>query len=116
MVGIVGEIYVKYSPLGNNHLEDFLIREGAEVVMAGVGDFMMYCLSNREIDARLYGRCGIGVLTCKLGYHYLHNAQRRMIKCIKRFSHFKAPTDFEKVKKLASDFMGESTVIRKAHR
>ena len=105
-VGIVGEIYVKYSPLGNNHLEDFLIREGAEVVMAGVGDFMMYCLSNREIDARLYGRCGIGVLTCKLGYHYLHHAQRKMIKCIKRFSHFKAPTDFEKVKKLASDFMG----------
>ena len=27
-VGIVGEIYVKYSPLGNNGLEDFLEKEG----------------------------------------------------------------------------------------
>ena len=32
-VGIVGEIYVKFSPLGNNHLEDFLISEGCEPVV-----------------------------------------------------------------------------------
>lgn len=31
-VGIVGEIYVKYSPLGNNNLEEFLLSEGCEVV------------------------------------------------------------------------------------
>ena len=30
-VGVVGEIYVKYSPLANNHLEDFLVKEGAEI-------------------------------------------------------------------------------------
>ncbi|MBE6715057.1 MAG: 2-hydroxyglutaryl-CoA dehydratase, partial [Ruminococcaceae bacterium] len=35
-VGIVGEIFVKFSPLGNNHLEDFLVSEGAEVTMAGL--------------------------------------------------------------------------------
>ena len=29
MVGIVGEIFVKYSPLGNNNLEQFLVDEGA---------------------------------------------------------------------------------------
>ena len=28
MVGIVGEIFVKYSPLGNNNLEQFLVDEG----------------------------------------------------------------------------------------
>ena len=27
-VGVVGEIYVKYSPLGNNNLEHFLLSEG----------------------------------------------------------------------------------------
>ena len=35
-VGIVGEIYVKYSPMGNNHLEDFLLAEGAEPVVPGL--------------------------------------------------------------------------------
>ncbi len=34
-VGVVGEIYVKYSPLGNNNLEEFLLPEGAEVVVPG---------------------------------------------------------------------------------
>ena len=34
-VGIVGEIFVKYSPLGNNNLEQFLVDEGAEVVAPG---------------------------------------------------------------------------------
>ena len=40
-VGIVGEIYVKYSPLGNNNLEDFLLSEGCEVVCPGLMDFML---------------------------------------------------------------------------
>lgn len=29
LVGIVGEIFVKFSPLGNNDLEEYLISEGA---------------------------------------------------------------------------------------
>ena len=41
-VGIVGEIYVKYSPLGNNNLEQFLLSEGAEPVVPGVADFVTF--------------------------------------------------------------------------
>ena len=37
-VGIIGEIYVKYSPLANNHLEDFLISEGCEPVVPTLDD------------------------------------------------------------------------------
>lgn len=38
-VGIVGEIYVKYTPLGNNNLVDFLNKEGAEVTTPGLLTF-----------------------------------------------------------------------------
>ena len=38
-VGVVGEIFVKFSPLGNNNLESFLVSEGAEVVVPGLADF-----------------------------------------------------------------------------
>ena len=31
-VGVVGEIYVKYSPLANNDLENFLFEQGCEAV------------------------------------------------------------------------------------
>ena len=54
-VGIVGEIYMKYAPIGNNYLEDFLIREGMEPVLSGVMDFAMYCLKNNILDVGFYG-------------------------------------------------------------
>jgi predicted nucleotide-binding protein (sugar kinase/HSP70/actin superfamily) len=34
-VGIVGEIYVKYAPFANNHLEDFLAEQDCEVNVPG---------------------------------------------------------------------------------
>ena len=49
-VGIVGEIYVKYSPLGNNGLADFLVEQGAEVVYLGLADFLMYAVYNSIVD------------------------------------------------------------------
>ena len=51
-VGIVGEIYMKYSPLGNQHLEDYLIQEGFEPVLSGVMDFALYTIENGLIDYR----------------------------------------------------------------
>lgn len=53
-VGIVGEIYMKYSPLGNQNLEDYLIEEGFEPVLSGVMDFGLYCLENSLIDYNYY--------------------------------------------------------------
>ena len=55
-VGIVGEIYMKYSPLGNNGLEDYLIQEGCEPIVSGVLDFGLYCLENVQNDHRYYHR------------------------------------------------------------
>lgn len=54
-VGIVGEIYVKFSPLGNSHLEEFLANEGCEVVMPGLLGFVQYCIVNGAETIRLYG-------------------------------------------------------------
>ena len=55
-VGIVGEIFVKYSPFGNNDLERFLIREGAETVVPGFLDFCLFCVYNDLMDYEIYGR------------------------------------------------------------
>jgi predicted nucleotide-binding protein (sugar kinase/HSP70/actin superfamily) len=57
-VGIVGEIYLKYAPLGNNGLEEYLAAEGCEVVNSGLVDFVMYCVFNRLFDRELYGHSG----------------------------------------------------------
>ena len=54
-VGVVGEIYVKYSPLGNNDLEKFLESQDCEVNLPGLMGFVEYCIANTELDVKLYG-------------------------------------------------------------
>lgn len=54
-VGVVGEIYVKYSPLGNNDLEKFLESQDCEVNLPGLMGFVEYCIANMGLDIKLYG-------------------------------------------------------------
>ncbi len=54
-VGIVGEIYMKYAPLGNNDLQAFLEAEGCEVLVPSVMGFLYYGLDNGRTDQAYYG-------------------------------------------------------------
>ncbi len=100
-VGIVGEIYVKFSPLGNNNLEKFLLSEGTEPVLPGLIDFCMYWILNHIYDYRLYGRGAKAVLVMKYLYHFLCNKQKDIIQIIRRDGHFREPMPFDTVRKLA---------------
>ncbi|MCR5348058.1 MAG: 2-hydroxyacyl-CoA dehydratase, partial [Bacilli bacterium] len=70
LVGIVGEIYVKYSPYANNHLADFLVREGCEVVYPSLMEFVQYCIYNSLEDHRRYGKNKLSYPLWKLAYWY----------------------------------------------
>ena len=54
-VGIVGEIYVKYSQFGNNGLEAFLESQDCEFMVPGVLGFFQFMFDNRITDYDLYG-------------------------------------------------------------
>ena len=104
-VGIVGEIYLKYAPLGNNNLEEYLVSEGAEVVNSGLLDFVMYCVYNRLFDKKIYGTGGMGYLGFKLAAGFLVKKQRQMVKTIKGHGMFTAPADFEKVVTMSQGYV-----------
>lgn len=116
-VGIVGEIYVKYSPLANNELEKFLISEGCEPVVPGLLDFCLYCAINNVNDGRLYDFRNKTTLFNKIGYDILYKKQKQMIKIIKEHGIFTAPHDFEHLRKEANKYihqgvkMGEGWLI-----
>lgn len=93
-VGVVGEIYVKYSPLGNNNLVDFLISEGAEVTVPGLLDFCMYCVHNMVMDYKLYKRGRFSYPFIKIVDNFLIKTQREFCELIKNHGRFKAPTLF----------------------
>ena len=54
-IGVVGEIYVKFSPTGNNDLLHFLESEGCEVNMPGLLGYLEYCCANWKMDTDFYG-------------------------------------------------------------
>ncbi|MBO5294450.1 MAG: 2-hydroxyacyl-CoA dehydratase, partial [Clostridia bacterium] len=93
-VGIVGEIFVKYSPLGNNRLEEFLVREGAEVVIPGLTDFCLYTVYNNMEDTRLYGVKRLNAAIYSLAYRFLNGKVRDIINIMREESSFTPPTPF----------------------
>lgn len=108
-VGVVGEIYVKYSPLGNNNLEQFLIDEGAEVVVPGLLDFFMYCIVSNLTDCTLYGMKRLRYPVLKFVFNYLSRQQRDIIEIMREDGNFTPPTPIAHTMKLIKDFMGFGT-------
>ncbi|WP_294186253.1 2-hydroxyacyl-CoA dehydratase [uncultured Clostridium sp.] len=105
-VGIVGEIYMKYSRMGNNHLEEFLIKEDAEVVQSGLMDFINYCILNSIIDYKLYRKGYLKSKISSLGYKIILKLQRKVNKAIQNNSRFKGPKDFDEIRKMADGYIG----------
>ena len=100
-VGVVGEIYVKYSPLGNNHLEEFLASEGCEVNLPGLLGFVQYCVANTSETVRLYGGSPIEAWAADAILKYLDGAEQQFGDAIRRHG-LRAPTPFLEMKKLAA--------------
>lgn len=105
-VGIVGEIYVKFSPLGNNNLEDFLHQEGAEVVMGGLVDFCIFCVYNSIVDNKLYGMYKHTGWIYRFVYRFLCKKQLDMIDAVKKYSRFAPPPYFDHMKDLVDGYIG----------
>lgn len=106
-VGIVGEIYMKYAPIGNNYLEDFLIGEGVEVVLSGVMDFLLYCLKNNILDVGTYGFSSKNLIVNKISINYLIHTQNVMLKVLDE-SKFSGWTPFNKLSDYVSGFISTS--------
>lgn len=106
-VGIVGEIYVKYSPLANNHLEEFLIREGCEPVVPGLMDFVLYCTVNNINDGRIYGFKNTVTRVSSLLYKILLSLSRKLNKTVVAYGGFDPMDDFEQLRKEADKLINQ---------
>ena len=106
-VGIVGEIYVKYSPIGNNGLEAFLESQGCEIVVPGVLNFFHYMFANRETDARLYGgSTPAGRLVTGIGTSIVRKVEQVLVRTLERYPGFPIPTPFEHICDLGERVIG----------
>ncbi len=106
-VGIVGEIYVKFSPLGNNNLESFLLGEGVEPVVPGFVDFCLYCVYNGIIDYDLYRIRPFKAFGSKFLYRFLLKKQRYIRSMMQRYyPQFMPMADFDDTRRRVKGYIG----------
>lgn len=97
-VGIVGEILVKFSPAGNNHLVELLESEGAEAVVPDLIDFMLYCFYNQLYKAEHLGTSKKAARLSSLGIWFIEHVLRgASVKELKKSRHFSAPTPIRRI-------------------
>lgn len=107
-VGVVGEIYVKYAALGNNHLEEFLVSERAEVMVPGLYGFILYCLYNSIYDNEFYGHGKMKKLGAKFIIWYLRRREKLMINSMKH-TKFTPMKYFSHTKDLSEGILSHGT-------
>ena len=106
-VGIVGEIFVKYSPLGNNDLEKFLVQEGAEVVVPGLTDFILYCIYNNVIDTKLYGTKKLAAFVSKLIYKFILKKEKDIMEAVSKTKKLRPLGTFDKTIEMRGEYISE---------
>jgi predicted nucleotide-binding protein (sugar kinase/HSP70/actin superfamily) len=105
-VGIVGEIYAKYSKLANNHLEEFLFSQGCEVNVPGIVPFMLFKIDNRRDDVVLYDGNKLKKMVATVLFDYVEGVEADMIESIRAVGKFKLPTSYRHIRQLVDGVIG----------
>ncbi|MBQ7645789.1 MAG: 2-hydroxyacyl-CoA dehydratase [Clostridia bacterium] len=105
-VGIVGEIFVKYSPLANNGLEKFLQSQDCEVNVPGLMGFLLYTVDVRINHYKLYGGSAFMKKMWEAVLKYLLKYENMIIDAVGDSKRFIKPTGFDELKKSIDGVIG----------
>lgn len=105
-VGIVGEIYVKYSALANNHLEEFLASQDCEVMVPGLLGFFLFKTDNRLEDIKLYGGKKIKKIAMQIAMWYLTRIETALREAAGAYGDFCVPEPYSHIKEKCTKIIG----------
>ncbi len=87
-VGVVGEIYVKFHPSANNHINELIEKEGGEVVTSGLLDFFLYCAMDSTYRAKHLDGTWLAGFMGSVAREALELYRRPYAKAVKNSKHF----------------------------
>ena len=110
-VGLVGEILVKFHPTANNNVVDLVEAEGAEAVMPGLTDFLLYSAFNSDFKYRYLSGTKKSQLLGKFAINIMEFYRSNLRKALKNSKRFIVPKKIEEIAKGASSIvsLGHST-------
>ena len=100
-VAIIGELYLKYSVPGNNHLEEFLTEQDCEYFIPTVLGFGAYKTNGALEDLRTYGGNPFKRLIMEIVMKYYFFIEDLLISGIEKWPMFTAPERVNDLKKRA---------------
>ena len=104
-VGIVGEILVKFHPIANNNIVDFLEKEGAEAVVPDLTDFFLYCGYNSNFRYEQLSGKLITKLGSNLFIRFIEHYRKEIVSKLKSSRRFSAPDKISQLAFKASEIL-----------
>ena len=109
-VGIVGEIYIKFSPIGNRHLEELLRDNHCEYRLGGFWNYCLFVLYTDMVSARLNGKNIALLAGYQAAINVLDRMQMRMHRVMEEYG-FMHDASFRELKNNAEPIISEDYVI-----
>lgn len=106
-VGITGEIYIKFSPIGNRHLEQFLQEQDCAYRMGGFVNYSIYVVDSEQEDQKLSGAGRIAQKAYDKVIRYLIRIQQDINQTIAAESRFLPDADFATMKEMAAPIINK---------
>lgn len=100
-VGISGEIYIKFSGIGNEHLEKFLKKQDCAYRMGGFVNYVIYIVDSERENQRLRGASQVVLKGYDTVIRSLLKIQYDIHAAISKSGRFEADADFIHLKELA---------------
>ena len=100
-VAVIGELYLKYSVPGNNHLEEFLTEQDCEYLIPTVLGFGAYKTNGALEDLRTYGGKPLKRIIMEIVMKYYFFIEDLLISGIEKWPQFTAPERVTDLKKRA---------------
>ena len=109
-VGIVGEIYVKFSPVGNHHLEHLLESNDCEYRLGGFLNYCIFVVYTEMVSSKINGAGPAVKKAYEAALAYLFRLQEEMNRVLEenRFSH---DGTFRQLQSYARDIISDEYVI-----
>lgn len=106
-VAIIGELFLKYSVPGNNHLEEFLASQDCEVYMPSMLGFGIYKTNGALEDLRLYGGKPLKRLVLEIAMKVMFKVEDMLIRNIEDSNRFVAPERVQELMHRAEGIIGK---------
>ena len=100
-VGLVGEILVKFHPIANNDIIHMLEKEGAEVTIPDLIDFLLYSFYNSKYKEKYFGGKKINTLISDTVINSIELYRKHMRDALIESKRFSPPKSIKELAKLA---------------